>query len=235
MMCRPISICAPAVLISLLLCNLQHTNMSRSASRRSPSKKSFSTWALPLEEEAHLPDIEEQEEEECSFVEEEDKQHSTPTDLTQTIKQQLALDIQQRGGIDFFCLQTLCNDKQDIYGLPRSKQRKKIQNKVGRWKKLLRHEYNALISGAFSPSIQSPLQSPASPYAGSSGSSERVPTPDLASLRSPSIQSPSIRLPSIRSPSIRSPLIYTASMASNNFIENLLRSVTPGKFLYPFV
>lgn len=116
--------------------------MSRRASLRSRSKTSFSSSALLLEEEHHLPEVDE-EEDECTFVDEEDEvetdiqaesvprsvhsrtgaRKSTTSDfLSQTLKRQPALDIQQRGGIDFAAIATLCKDKEDIYGKPNTKQ-----------------------------------------------------------------------------------------------------------------
>lgn len=228
--------------------------MSRRPSRVYPAKP----LSASLSEEEYLSGIDEEGEDNYSFVEEEEEEETgiqadrspafgaarkpvTTGALSQTIKLQLAQDIQQRGGIDSVSLSRLCNDKDDIYGKANSQLRRKVQNIVARWKKqdVQRYEYNNLLSGSPSPSVRSPLrtESPASPNTGiaRSHSSERVPPAYSASQRSPPkvIRSRIIRSPptSIRS-SYKAPTVplSTASMASNNFIDNLMRGVNYGKY-----
>ena len=63
----------------------------------------------------------------------------------QTLKQ-LLLDIEGRGGLEAsFKLKALCDLKPDIYGLRGTTQRRAIQNRVNRLKKLTPAEHNKLL------------------------------------------------------------------------------------------
>jgi hypothetical protein len=73
--------------------------------------------------------------------------------LPEGLKQQLVIDIQFAGGLDHFSLIEICKTKQDLYGGPKTKLRRKVQNQVDRWKKVQRAEFNklALLSVAATP------------------------------------------------------------------------------------
>ena len=77
------------------------------------------------------------------------KKHQQPRSLStgglsKTLQRQLLRDIERNGGIVNISLQTLCNKKSDIYGSSSSSLRRSVQNKVSRWKKLSKHNFNLI-------------------------------------------------------------------------------------------
>lgn len=62
--------------------------------------------------------------------------------LSESIQKQLVSDIEAGGGIDNIALESLLSRKKDIYQL---QSKRAIQNKVNRWKKKQRTQYNQLV------------------------------------------------------------------------------------------
>jgi len=138
-------------------------------------------------------DSEEENEEEDRYSELQPKESGIP----EAVKQTLFLDIQARGGIDNFSLKKLCDDKPDIYGTAKSVFRRKIQNKVDRWKTTEREEYNKLrIRSAFGASVlQQQQQQPRQQPSASKPSRPSPSQPSRPSPSQPSHSSPSRPLP----------------------------------------
>ena len=61
--------------------------------------------------------------------------------LSFSTNKELFLDIQQRGGIDKFKLESLCDEKEEIYGFPGTKLRRQVQNKVDHLKRISPTKY----------------------------------------------------------------------------------------------
>jgi hypothetical protein len=101
--------------------------------------------------------------------------------LSVSLKRQLAVDIATRGGIDTFSLRSLCKEKPDQYGKPRSKLRRQIQNKVGRWRRSYRSEYNDLVPGSPVTQFVAKASSAASPLSSPPSATQRVRTPASSS------------------------------------------------------
>ncbi len=66
--------------------------------------------------------------------------------LSFNVQRQLITDIVLNGGLELVRLRDLCNSKPDVYGLQRSKVRRKIQNKVNEWKRLSPSAYIQLLN-----------------------------------------------------------------------------------------
>lgn len=64
--------------------------------------------------------------------------------LRPSVQRSLLQDIEEQGGLDVVDLASLCNAKPDVYGLPRSPLRRKVQNKVDRWKTKSSSEFDAI-------------------------------------------------------------------------------------------
>ena len=62
------------------------------------------------------------------------------------IQKQLLVDIQAAGGLHVAALKQLCDLKPEIYGLPASQFRRKIQNKVGVWKQKTPHHFHKIAT-----------------------------------------------------------------------------------------
>jgi hypothetical protein len=56
--------------------------------------------------------------------------------LTSSIQKQLLVDIEEAGGLASCNLEVVCNAKEDIYGQPNSKHRRKVQNVLKYWRGL---------------------------------------------------------------------------------------------------
>lgn len=54
--------------------------------------------------------------------------------LSVSVQKQLWTDIERQGGFSNLNLASLCDNKEDVYGRPGSSLRRKVQNKVDRWK-----------------------------------------------------------------------------------------------------
>ena len=65
--------------------------------------------------------------------------------LIRDIEAQLLQDIENSGGIHSASLYRICNLKPELYGVSGSKDRKRIQNLVNRWKQLKNKEYKNLL------------------------------------------------------------------------------------------
>jgi hypothetical protein len=65
--------------------------------------------------------------------------------ISNFVEEQLLRDIEAFGGIASVNLSHICNLKTETYGAPHSLERKKIQNKVNRWKALSVRDYRRVL------------------------------------------------------------------------------------------
>lgn len=65
--------------------------------------------------------------------------------ISNLVEEQLLRDIEAFGGIASVNLSHICNLKPETYGEPNSQARKKIQNKVNRWKALSVRDYRRVL------------------------------------------------------------------------------------------
>jgi hypothetical protein len=72
--------------------------------------------------------------------------NKTKDRLAESIKIQLAREIQEQGGLELANLKKICKNKTEIYGRPNTSKRKQIQNIVQRWKARLRRYTTYLVS-----------------------------------------------------------------------------------------
>jgi hypothetical protein len=66
--------------------------------------------------------------------------------LAESIKIQLAREIQEQGGLELADLKKICKNKTEIFGRPNTTKRKQIQNIVQRWMERLRRYTTYLVS-----------------------------------------------------------------------------------------
>ena len=73
-----------------------------------------------------------------------DKEQGKKWGLTKNTKRQLILDIEERGGLGICVLKRLCDEKPHLYGQsPDCALRRKVQNKVAKWKNLSAADFQA--------------------------------------------------------------------------------------------
>jgi hypothetical protein len=102
--------------------------------------------------------------------------------LSSSIQKQLLVDIEEAGGLASCVLEVVCNAKEDIYGQPNSKHRRKVQNVLKYWRGLSaqafaakRQSFLLLEPSPTTPTIQSPTPTnkPAQPTRRSTLSSSK--------------------------------------------------------------
>lgn len=69
----------------------------------------------------------------------------TSRGISNFVEEQILRDIEAFGGLASVNLSHICNLKPDTYGQPNSQERKKIQNKVNRWKAWSVRDYRRLL------------------------------------------------------------------------------------------
>jgi hypothetical protein len=79
--------------------------------------------------------------------------------LLLSIQKQLISDIEANGGLAS-SLDQICGEKEDIYGLPHSKHRRKVQNVVKYWRSLTAKAFAAKRQSIISPTLTGSLPTP---------------------------------------------------------------------------
>jgi hypothetical protein len=116
--------------------------------------------------------------------------NKTKDRLAESIKIQLAREIQEQGGLELADLKKICKNKTEIFGRPNTTKRKQIQNIVQRWKARPRRYTTYLISSTSATEQEETLPrspSPAIPRSSTpvrSSSSPPVPEISRSSLLS---------------------------------------------------
>ena len=70
--------------------------------------------------------------------------HSTCQSLPLSVQQALINNIVNQGGLKHFRLAIICNERPDLFGEPNTSRRRKVRNKVDRWKKLTNSKFDLL-------------------------------------------------------------------------------------------
>ena len=139
------------------------------------------------------------------------------------LEAQLLRDIENSGGIHSISLRRLCDLKPFLYGEKNSKERKRIQNKVNRWKQFKSKEYKQLLCNLLPDRYPTMLTTPPLPPSANKDKDEHEEeSQELPPAASKRIQFASpLSTPQHFASTLSTAVMLTTSIASSSMNKNV--------------